>query len=128
MWVSDFLVSIISAMFFLGLVVAILKPTQRRERVLSGLIFFFLILLLPIWAGGAWLGPMGPTIFGMSALPFLVVGLGVTLLLVAVTPSLRNHDQDSQAVEVSPFNAFGPFFFIFLLLFMLVIASKYVFI
>ena len=129
MWISDLLLSIISAILFLGLVIVILKPNRKGDQVWSGLIFLFLILLLPIWAGGVWVGPMGPALFGVYALPFLFVGLGVTLLLVAVTPSLiRSHSQDMQKAEVAPFNTFGPFFFIFVLLFFLVIMSKYLFI
>ena len=58
----------------------------RRHAVGPGLLFFLLILFLATWAGGLWVTPFGPVMWGASWLPFLLVGLFFALLLTALIP------------------------------------------
>lgn len=44
-----------------------------------------LILFLATWAGGVWLVPVGPRLWGVAWGSFVVVGLVVALVIVAVT-------------------------------------------
>ncbi|HVW27469.1 MAG TPA: hypothetical protein VHC69_19025 [Polyangiaceae bacterium] len=44
-----------------------------------------LILFLATWAGGVWLVPIGPRIWGVAWGSFVVVGLIIALVIVAVS-------------------------------------------
>jgi hypothetical protein len=50
----------------------------------TGLFFAMLIVFLGTWAGGIWLVPIGPQLWGASWLGFLVVGFLVSLLVAAL--------------------------------------------
>lgn len=85
-------------MFFLdllfALVIAILLTALfgllfRRMAMGTGLLLFFLVLFLASWAGGVWLTPFGPPLFGVSWLSFLFIGLFVALILTALIPPVR---------------------------------------
>ncbi len=52
----------------------------------AGILVFFVVLFLATWAGGLWIGPYGPPLWGVSWLTFLLVGLFVVLLLAALAP------------------------------------------
>ncbi len=47
--------------------------------------FFFLLIFLAAWAGGVWVTPVGPPVWGVYWLPFVIVALLFTFLLAAVT-------------------------------------------
>ncbi|MFW6365262.1 MAG: hypothetical protein ACOC2H_02170 [Spirochaetota bacterium] len=49
----------------------------------AGFITFFLVIFLASWAGGLWMTPFGPVLFGVYWLPFLLVGTFVALILGA---------------------------------------------
>ena len=46
----------------------------------------FAILFLTSWAGGVWLSPVGPQLFGAQWMPFVLMGFVVALLVAAMTP------------------------------------------
>ncbi len=80
----------------LALLVAILLaallawPLGRRgPGPLGGVLFFFVILFLAAWAGGVWLTPIEPSLYGVPWLSFLLVGLVLALILAAATPPAR---------------------------------------
>lgn len=108
MWLTELLLSIFFAAVFVGLLVLLLKPSRDEHPGWTALAFLFLALFLPIWAGGMWLGPMGPAMFGMYALPFLLIGLCVALLLAAVSPPRRQgstasaHNDPDPAYDLYP--------------------------
>lgn len=52
----------------------------------SGWLWFALVLFLFTWAGGAWVGPYGPTFWGFFWLPFLFFGLIFAFLMAAAVP------------------------------------------
>lgn len=47
---------------------------------------FLLLVFLAAWAGGVWITPIGPQLFGRYWLPFLLAGLFFALLLAAAAP------------------------------------------
>lgn len=72
---------------FVGLGIAWLFGVALGTRgPWNSFIWFFLVIFLFSWGGGVWLTPFGPTGWGVSWLPFLLVGFFVTLLLLAATP------------------------------------------
>lgn len=92
---------------------------------------FLLVIFLVTWAGGLWLTPFGPTVFDVAWLPFLFVGLIVTLLLVAVVPPARPPRTYGEAVaeaqaEEAVIAAFSIFFWILLIGLFLTIILGYV--
>ena len=54
--------------------------TWRRTRK-SGLVWVFLIIFLATWAGGIWLRPFGPKLWGINWLSFLFIGCIVALFI-----------------------------------------------
>jgi hypothetical protein len=92
---------------------------------------FLLVVFLATWAGGLWLTPFGPTLFDVAWLPFLFVGLIVTLILAAVVPPARPPRTYGEAVaevqaQEAALAAFSIFFWIMLLGLILVIMLGYV--
>ena len=85
-------------MFFSGLLFALVIACLltlifaigfRRQGWGIGLMIFFLVLFLATWAGGVWLTPIGPVWWGVPWLSFLLVGIVMALLLVALIPDGR---------------------------------------
>jgi hypothetical protein len=81
---------ILSALF----VLASWKRGLRR-----GLFWLFLILFLATWAGGVWIKPFGPVLWGIHWLPFLAVGAVVALIL-AVAQSRRKPHGRQETIEM----------------------------
>lgn len=59
------------------------RKTGRR----SGILWLFLIIFLTTWAGGIWIKPFGPTLWGVHWLTFVLIGIIIALLLVVTSPS-----------------------------------------
>ena len=68
------------------LVSALIGLAMRRKMERTGFFWFFLILFLATWAGGIWIGPLGPSFRGMHWLPYVLVAIAVGFLLAAVAP------------------------------------------
>ncbi len=60
--------------------------TRNRTRR-TGFLWLSLIIFLATWAGGIWLKPFGPSLWGIHWLGFLVAGLFVSAILVIATPN-----------------------------------------
>ena len=81
---------IIALIFALALAALLFYPLGRRgPGPMEGILFFFLILFLAIWAGGLWLVPVGPALWGAPWLSFLITGVILALILAAATPPRR---------------------------------------
>jgi len=52
-----------------------------------GFLFVFLLFFFFAWAGGIWVGPFGPPLFGLYWLPGLIVTLLIFLLIAALASS-----------------------------------------
>lgn len=91
MFLLDLAVAFMIAFVLSAIFVAVLgwrRPgeTSGAEAIGGGALFFFLILFLATWAGGAWLATPGAA-RGAYWFPFVVVGLLVALVLAAVVPT-----------------------------------------
>jgi hypothetical protein len=85
MFLIDLLVAIVIALIF----ASILSSSSRKRGVHRAgawpiFVFFFLLMLFATWAGGVWLVPFGPLIWGAYWSPFVVVGIIVWLLIAAI--------------------------------------------
>lgn len=88
----------------------------RRGGPWPGLLMFLILIFLGTWAGGVWLQPFGPVFWGVSFLPFLIIGLLVALLVAAATPpppsALRQREPPPEAEPVVAGIAVSAFFWI----------------
>ncbi len=81
--------------FFVALIVALLLGGLmgwERPGAPGGpasVLFLFAIIFLATWAGGVWLVPFGPIMWGVAWLPFVAVALFVALLVAALVPPRR---------------------------------------
>ena len=110
-----FLIDFLFAAVFAVLLTLIFSTLFRRKGPWSRGLVFFLIVFLAAWAGGVWLLPFGPTLFGVTWLPFLIAGLFVALILAAALPPQMTEESSEKkivlekrtdAVERKRFDAF----------------------
>jgi hypothetical protein len=116
-------------------------PEREAERTSAAavLLFFFLILFLATWAGGVWIRPVGPPLWGASWMSFVLVGFFVAMLLAAATePSrrryirsrgklvpVRNPEAEEETAEAVA-TAFGLLFWVLILGLIAAIVISYV--
>jgi hypothetical protein len=69
----------------LGVLFALLFGALFNSRDgAPGFLMVFLLFFFFAWAGGAWIGPLGPVILGFSWLPGLIVTVLIFLLIAAL--------------------------------------------
>jgi hypothetical protein len=132
--------------FFLELIIALgvalilsamfAWATQRAGRR-TGLIWIFLLMFFATWAGGAWLKPFGPTLWGVHWLSFLTIGIIVALVLAVLTPQrgprgrhetldmLERIEQEKELEKIA-YITLSVFFWILLAVLALVLVIRYV--
>jgi hypothetical protein len=114
MFLLDLLVAFVLALLITGILSAALG-----NRGPWGLWWaFLLVLLLATWAGGLWITPFGPPLWGVSWLPMLFVGLTLALLLAAAVPKPPGTREDALAqarAEAATAAAFSWFFWVSLI-------------
>jgi Na+/H+ antiporter NhaD/arsenite permease-like protein len=127
MVIAEFLVSLTIALLLTGLYMLVTRGDRRR----TGLIWLFLIIFLATWAGGTWLRPFGPGLWGVNWLAFLLVGLVIVLVLFIVIPrkvpqgrreTLDMLDRIEQEKELEQVTYVTLSIFLWVLLFLLVMA------
>jgi len=79
-----FLNDLFFALLITLLLTVVFTGLLRTRGPWSSIPLFFIVLFLTTWAGGVWLSPAVPLGWSGRWLPFLVVGLIVSLLLAAV--------------------------------------------
>ena len=133
MVLQEFAVSFIIAVFFTGLYVLLTRGDVRR----TGLIWLFLIIFLCTWAGGVWLRPFGPMLWGIHWLVFLLVGVVILLLLIIAIPAklprgrletldmLERIEQEKELKEVA-YITLSIFFWILLSVLVIAIILRYI--
>lgn len=89
-WWSGLVAEMLMALIVAALFTAGLSWLARRRGApvaLAALVLFFLIVFLATWAVGSWIGPRGPTAFGVPWLAFAIVGLVIALVAAAAPPT-----------------------------------------
>lgn len=127
MFVAEFFVALIIAFVLSMLLVAALGwEYPNRSGLFPSFLVLFLLLLGLIWAGGVWVQPIGPTIYHIPWLGFLVIGLIATLLIVALIPPRRRvREVPVSEPETAAGAALGIFFWILMLFLAIVIIAYY---
>jgi len=87
--VADLLIALLFAVALFLLFGAAIGARRPSQSLGAEAVLFFLLLFLVIWAGGVWMEPFGPPVYGVFWAPFLFVGLVIVLLLAALTPPSR---------------------------------------
>ena len=96
-------------------------PRAPDAALWPSLVFVFAVGMVLIWAGGAWLTPFGPALFGAHWAPFVVVGVVFGLVLAATgaaqrPPRTGRENQAQQEVDTqvdfAARSIFGVFFWI----------------
>jgi hypothetical protein len=82
MVIPEFSISFIIALILTGLYMVVRRGAGRK----TGLIWLFLVIFLATWAGGTWLRPFGPTLWGIHWPAFLLVGVVIVLFLIVAVP------------------------------------------
>jgi hypothetical protein len=89
---------------------------------------FFALIFLAAWVGGVWLAPLGPAIFGVYWIPYLIFGLIVALVLAAAAQPVRTiaGQQTGEGEEEQPTRrVFDGFFFILVAVLVIAIVVGY---
>lgn len=81
------LLHVLFTIFFSALAVLLFTTLFRTKGPWNNLVLLFIVIFLTTWAGGIWLYPFGPYLWGITWLPFLLAAFFITLLLISVTPS-----------------------------------------
>ena len=126
MFFADLLFALAVALF---LALVFFLGVRRYGASWNSFLLFFVIVFLAAWAGGKWLTPFGPSIWGVEWMPFLLVGLVVALLLAAFTPVRRTRFKREamiQKKEERVFTiAFGVFFWILIVVLIMAVIAGY---
>lgn len=72
---------LIAALFVALILSGVFALATRRGRRKTGFFWLFLIIFLATWAGGIWIRPFGPILWGIHWLAFLLIGLVMALVL-----------------------------------------------
>jgi len=71
----------------------------------------FVILFFAIWAGGLWVASAGRSHVGLTWLPFTLIAVLLTVLVVALSPHGQSHQQELE-VERKVEVGLGLFFWV----------------
>ncbi|MFO8006139.1 MAG: hypothetical protein R6V05_00220 [Candidatus Brocadiia bacterium] len=119
------LVDIIIAFVVAGACTGILAMwyTPHGARRILGYLSLFLFLFMAVWAGGLWLRPIGPELWGQAWLGFLLTGCVFFLVLAAYFSRLSSVPAEV-AAEVAAVGM-GVFFYLLNLVFLAAIVTHY---
>ena len=125
MFIVDFLVATIIALLFTFVFFVIFRVGGTWTHAIT----FFIVILLAAWAGGIWISPVGPLLYGVYWIPFLFVGFLFALLLATLIPPRSPRDRKEAVqqaeVEVAAENLFSTFFWVFVIILILSIVLGY---
>lgn len=80
------LLAIAVAVVLTAVLVAVIGFNAYEQGGWATALLLFGILFLTAWAGGVWLHPIGPQVYGTAWLPFVLMGVVAALLIAAVSP------------------------------------------
>lgn len=126
MFLSDLVIALLIAL----VVTLVFAAVFRRVGPWYSVLAFFIIVFFASWAGGIWLPPAGPSLWGGSWLPFLVVAVIVAILLAATAPTLPRREGREAATpdtekEKKAAAVFGIFFWLLLVALGITIIARY---
>jgi hypothetical protein len=106
---------------------AIFAGIFRRSGPWASNLVFFAIIFLAAWAGGVWIAPIGPALFGVYWIPYLFFGLIAALLLAAVAPSRpsRKREVPNPAEKTQALMTYDIFFILLIVALFIAIVSGY---
>jgi hypothetical protein len=93
------LLELLAALMVASVLSGLFVVANRKRSLRKGLFWLFLVLFLATWAGGVWMKPFGPTLWGIHWLSFLFVGLVVALIL-AVAQARPNPHSRQETIEM----------------------------
>jgi len=117
--------------FFSAMAVLLFTTLFRTKGPWNNLVLFFIVVFLSTWAGGIWLYPFGPYLWGIPWLPFLLAAFFITVLLIAVIPppegtTVELVDQKKKEAEKKMINkSFSAFFVIVIIALVVAIIGRY---
>jgi hypothetical protein len=131
-----FILEVIFAVCISLLLSGLFVLVTRNRSGKTGSLRLFLIIFLATWAGGIWLKPFGPSLWGIHWLGFLVAGLFVSIILVITTPNRapkgRRETLDilekvarNRELDQITYLTLGVFFWILLAFLIIAIISRY---
>lgn len=116
----------ILAAFLIALFFSVLfsSPYRSKGASMAPLALFFLVLFLAGIAGGYWIVPFGPVIWGVAWLPLLSIIFVVAILFSAPPPHQRTIASSGEKTEMGAFAAISIFTWIlFVVLLIAVLAG-----
>jgi hypothetical protein len=101
---KEFLMSLTVALIVCVLFVLITRSRASR----TGLLWFFLFVLMATWAGGVWIRPFGPALADIRWMQFLVVGLLAFLIFTLFVPLKPPKGRDETLDQLDELAHHGP--------------------
>ncbi len=135
MFVVDVLFALVVALILTVILVPLMGwGRPGYEATWRTAVLVFLLLFLFAWAGGVWLAPFGPVMFGVYWLPFVVVAVLYALVLLIASPPrppgsrtrgpVTNAAAEAKREEVAA-TAFGLFFWVLAVLLAIALLVHY---
>lgn len=128
-----FLIDLVIAIAVSFLAVAIVLLTGHRGPWHNPGILFLIVLLIS-WAGGIWLTPIGPALYGSYWIPYIIMAGLAALLLVNILPhkdkkiirSPEERLEEEEPEDVVALFSLGVSFWIFICVLILAIGLAYI--
>lgn len=124
-----FLYELVSALVIAFLFALLFSVLFRRQDTSPGFTFAFVLFFLFAWAGGLWLAPLGPAIFGVYWLPGALLVLLIFLLLGVLVdrePRTRREAQTELEIRQAIGTLFGVFLWLLIVGLVIAIVLGYV--
>ena len=103
----------------------------RKRGPWNSFLIFFIVVVLGAWAGGIWFPEVGPAIWGVHCLSFLIVGLIISLLLVASMSSTPRNttvqlmESGERETETKKRLVLGVYFWLMVIALVVLITTRY---
>lgn len=109
----------------------------RRRGQRTGILWIFMILFFATWAGGVWIRPFGPTLFGIHWMMYLLIGLILALIMAASgrhraprgrreTLNMLDEVKEEHEMEQFTYITLSMFFWVLLLSLIAAVVIRYV--
>lgn len=94
-----FLLELVAALTVAAVLSALFAMATWKRGSRKGLFWLFVILFLATWAGGVWMRPFGPVLWGIHWLSFLLIG-GVVALILAAAQSKPSPQGRQETIDL----------------------------